>query len=319
MRKSTRRPIRNLAGSMLSAIAGLAGCGDDQVGSTYQGEPLWQYQGSLQANADGVQDATDLRMALFFSPGGLNVIDLLQYVEHPAASQAVTVPSHYVLNVFEAPQPELLLQSAEGGSAGYAMARIFVYRDLDGSGSYSPGDSFLGSEGTTASLYVPEQLPAGRSPTAGALPAGLWRMRLPQPCGKPPPPPTNPDTCGVPLGNLCARDSDCNGGTCRLMMPSPWQEGVCAINDPTPSGCRPTNAAYWAITPMSAEYRQGLRGRYLRRCQTDADCRRPDEQHRHVYTCDPGLLGCVPAQSNFAQLSVGAMAPIGEFCAGGRS
>jgi hypothetical protein len=299
---------------MLSALAVLAGCGDDQVGRAYLGEPRWQYQGSLQATAEGVQDATDLRLAVFFSPQGLNVVDPAQYVEQLSASQAVTIPSHYVLSVFESPPPAVLLRNTDGSSAGYAMGRIFVYRDLDASGAYSPGEPFLGNEGATASLYVPEPLPEGSTPTVGALPAGLLRVRLPQPCGLPPPPATDPDTCGVPLGSLCTRDSDCNGGVCRLMMPSPWHEGVCAINDPPPSGCRPANAAYWAITPMSIEYRQGLRGRYLRRCQTDSDCRRPDEQHKHRYTCDPGLLGCVPALSDFAQLSVGSMVPIGEFC-----
>lgn len=300
---------------VMFALGGSVGCGDAQVGSSYHDEPLWRFRGDLQASAFGIHGAANLRLALFFSPHDLNETQPARYIEHHAASIAVTVPSSYVLNVFAPPGPEHLLQDPSGVPRSYGLGRLFAYRDLDGDQRHSEGEPFLGNEGPTASLYVAEALPAAQTPTAGALPSGLHRVKLPQSCGRPPPLPTDDGTCGVPLGEVCTKDIDCPGGACIVQRPNPWHEGFCAINDPPPKGCRPAQAAYWSITPMSAEWSMGLRGRYLRRCQVDSDCFRPSEKHHGSLICDPGLLGCVPAPSGFGVLSVGSMVPIGPFCA----
>lgn len=77
--------------------------------------------------------------------------------------------------------------------------------------------------------------------------------------------------------------------------------------EPPQNGCRPADASFYP-TPVTA----GPSGYYLKTCQTDSDCVRATNRMAHVYTCDPGLRGCVPvAQTN---VTIGPDAPIIPFC-----
>jgi len=253
-------------------------------------------------------------MALFFSPQGFGILDPQQWVEHLGTAIPLQVPSNYVLNAFEAPGPEHMLRLPDGSDAGYAVARLVVYGDQNQDGRHTPGEPFLGIAPPVGFYYVPESLPAGRTPTNGALAAGFSKVLLPQPCGYQPPPPTDPNTCGVPLGDHCDVDADCLGGLCLKETKIVWPAGYCTIPDPPPSACRPTAAVYMRRPKNSLTPPVAKNGLYLRPCMVDADCARALDRDPGLYICDPGLLACVPGVGN-TMVPVGGRFDLEPFCA----
>ena len=281
----------------LWGLAGLlAACGDPQLGAQYRGVPRWSLQVLLQdASADNDPPA-GMRMALFFSPGGLDVLDPERWVEHLGSAAPVQAPANVHLNVFDAPSPAHMLRRADGSEAGYAAGRLMAYVGRDGARRHTPGEPFVGIAPPNGFYYVPADLPAGSSPARGALAAGLHGVTVPQACGSRPPPPTDPGSCGVPLGERCDVDADCTGGLCLKETKTPWPAGYCVIPDPPPPErpCRPGAAAYMGRPLYSLTPRVAQRGLYLRACTTDDDCARPRDRDQGLYRCDPGLLACTP-------------------------
>jgi hypothetical protein len=290
---------------LLSALAVncLLGCGDSQVPASYRGDPIYQLGGDVQPGAAGWAGAANIRVAFFYSPNGLNVTDPTQMVEHLGSALAVTVPSSFMINVFDAPGPELLLRNPDGTDAGYGVARLLVYQDSNQDGQYTAGESFVGGDVHNGYFYVPQALPASRTPTSGPLPAGFSAVLLPQLCGFVPPPPTQPGDCGVSLGDVCAADNNCMGGSCLQQTSQPWPGGYCVILDPPTNSCRPGAAAYLGASGMGGPKANGY---YLRPCQQDSDCIRMMDPSQNIYHCDVGLLGCTPASFGAPPMIVGS-------------
>ncbi len=300
--------------SLLGLLALLASCGDSQRNAQFRGAPIWRISGTLASGGSSADGAPSLRMALFFSAGGLDVLDPEQWVEHLASAVKVQVPSNYELNIFEAPSSEHMLRLPDGTLAGYAIGRLLVYVDSDLNGRHSLGEAFVGIAPPVGIYYAPQPLSKERAPTNGSLPAGFSQVLLPQPCEYLPPLPTDSETCGVPLGERCTADTDCMGGLCLKETKIPWPAGYCTIPEPPPNGCRPANAVFmrrprYSPTPAVAQI-----GLYLRSCTADADCVRPKDPDQGLFSCDVGLRGCVPASAGVL-VPVGGQFQIEPFCA----
>jgi hypothetical protein len=298
----------------LLAANGWLGCGDPQVDASYRGDALWQFKGVLQAGAPGVEGSTDIRAALFFDATSMNNIDPKQMVELTSSGTPITVPSSYTLNVFAPPGPEHMLHNPDGSSAGYGIARTFFYRDLDHDGRYTPGEPFLGGGGIKVLVYAPDGLPAGHTPTTGALPAGFTEIAAPQVCGTRPPA-TDPGTCGINLGNFCHYNTDCGANAiCLNQTVLQFREGYCSLPDLPQIPCIPGAAAYLPVPPNSPKPPMGEKGYYLRPCNTDAECARPGELTQGNYACDLGLRGCVPTPPGYGLFILGAQYDVEPFC-----
>lgn len=238
-----------------------------------------------------------------------------QLIEQVGTSTPLRLPSYYVLNVYELPGPEHMVRLPGGADAGYAAGRVLVYVDADGNGRHTRGESFVGIMGHMGVYYFRDALDAASTPTNAPLAPGFYRVMLPQPCDSVPPTPTDPGTCGVPIGSTCSADRDCGSGICQLDNPFPWTSGYCTIPDPSPSGCYPAAAVYLGSSPGRPGPRppNPRRGIYLKPCAADQDCVRADEPQKNAYRCDPGLRGCVPGAPPFVQ--VGPPAMLTPFCA----
>lgn len=296
---------------LLLIVAG--GCGDPQLSANYRGEPLWTLRGQTTVAGGNFDTSQKIRMALFFSPEGREVIDTDRWVEHLGSAVALQVPSLWDLNVFEPPGPEHMLRNPDGSDAGFAVARLMVYTDLNDDGLHQNGEPFISIAPPIAIYYVRDPLPAATTETVYSLPAGFSQTLVPQPCGYVPPAPTDEGDCGVPLGERCAVDTDCKGGLCLKETKMPWAAGYCIIPDPPPSGCRPAKAAYMArpassLTPLAAK-----QGMYLRACQTNGDCRREFDRDQDLYNCDLGLGACRPRLGSVL-MPVGGNFQVEPFC-----
>ncbi len=300
---------------MFGWLLWVASCGDPQLDAQVRGVPIYSIRGSTQMTGPAPDGA--LRIALFFSPSGLKVQDPEQLVEQIGTSTALALPSNYVLNVYELPEPQHMIRLAAGADAGYAAGRVLVYVDADGNGRHTPGEAFVGIMGHLGIYYFRDRLDAANIPTKDPLAAGFYRVMLPQPCDFVPPTPTDAGTCGVPIGSTCRADRDCQGGICNLDAPFPWPSGYCTIPDPSPSGCYPGAASYLGAPPEVPGTRPAppRKGIYLKPCAVDKDCIRADEPQNNAYRCDPGLRGCVPGAPPFVQ--VGPRINVAPFCAGG--
>lgn len=292
-------------------------CGDPQLDEQVRGIPLFSIRGSTQMT--GMVPEGPLRIALFWSPQGPRVTDAKQFIEQLGTSVPLEVPSNYVLNIFELPSPEHMLRRSDGSEAGYAVGRVLVYIDADADGRYTPGELFVGSVGNFGQYYIRDFLTPENTPTHTPLAPNFYTVMLPQPCDFVPPTPTDPGTCGVPLGETCSADSECAGGICKVDDPFPWPSGYCTIPDPSPSGCYPSAAAYVGAPPARAGMRvpPPPKGFYLRPCTVQSDCIRPNERQGFAYRCDPGLRGCIPGAPPFVQVGDALRMP--PFCAGSGS
>lgn len=307
--RESRRLVRLLIGV---AVIG-AGCGDAQLDEQFRGASLWNEPIRAIVSAGSKLPSSSLRVALFYTPQGVGVVDPERWVEQPATSRSLQVPSDFVLSAFEVPQAALLIKDASGGSAQYGLARAVVYVDKNGSGLREPGEEFVGIVPDRAYLYAATDLAQGRTPTSAAMTAGFHSVVVPQICSKKVPVPNDPGTCGVPIGGGCSVDRDCGrGGFCLKETKQLWPAGYCVVPDAPGQTCRPTAGAYmprpqYSITPSALAF-----GAYLRRCQTDTDCLRSTDREAGIYYCDEGLRGCVPRAPNL--LPVGGRFEVESFC-----
>src|SRR6185436_11782560 len=169
---------------------------------------------------------------------------------------------------------ELMAHGPGGADLGYAVARIAVYRDGNSNLRRDPGEPLVGIDAPAAYLYAPAPLPAGRAPTNGALPAGFSAVLLPQSCGDPPPGPTTPGDCGVPLGARCRGDADCGpDGSCLDQTNLAWPVGYCVVLEPPRAGCRPGDGVFYH-RPMFAPRLSSDWAAWLKACRSDDDCTR---------------------------------------------
>lgn len=293
----------------LSALAAV-GCGDPLLGIDFRGPALASLP--IDAAQGGPLPSGDLhlRLAVFYSPQGpmTNVVD--QMVEHLPSALSVTLPYTANLNIFEVP-PAALLTPAAMGKAAFGLGRLLVYDDGNRNGRRDAGEPVLGIDPPSAILYMPQPIPASQSLSAGDLPAGFFRVALPQPCGRQPPPPSAPDACGVPLGEGCRTDSDCGTGYCLRETKFPWPAGYCVVTEPPTNGCRPQAAAYYPA-PRYAPIPAGIAGWYLRPCSSDGDCVRKSDRDLDMYVCDVGLRACLPRIAS--KIPVGSRLEVEPFC-----
>lgn len=198
-----------------------------------------------------------------------------------------------------------------------ARSRCCGALDMDANedGRYSAGEPFVGAEPPVGYLYAPKSLPAERTPTSGALPAGLHKVLLPQACGYKPPPATTSGDCGVPLGERCNADADCSpAGVCLKETKVSWRGGYCAIPEPPRDGCRP-GAARYLRAPRYGMTPPFVSGWYLRPCETSSDCMRAKGPGQDLYACDVGLRACTPTSPGFPLVPVGGSLLLEPFCA----
>lgn len=296
-----------MSGRQLVGAAVLLGaCGDPLGDWTYRGEPRWSLRGDVQTHT-GAQPAElhRLRAALFWRPEGQAAQDLTGYVEQGSTGIPVQVFMPFQMNVFEAPP------GAE--RAAYMIGRLAAYDDLDLDGRRGPAEPFVGLEVPTAIFYAPAELPAGRGPGVGVMPAGFHRLLLQQPCGKQAPGPLRPGTCGAPLGRACRMDVECAPGLCLQRAGIPWPDGACAVPEPPLDGCRPADARYYAGVEAGMMGMMGApRGYFIKACARDEDCLRPEDKLGAAYRCDPGLQGCVPGDR--FHLAIGLEVPVTPLC-----
>lgn len=288
------------------------GCGDPQRDELYRGPAIWSARIGLQRAGTSADSAPSLQLAMFYSPLGPNIQDPQQLVEHTATTVHVDVLSPTLLNMFEPPGAQHMLRHPDGTDAGYALGRVLLYVDSDLDGLHTPGEPFVGTVATLAYLYVPEPLPAERSPTGAALDAGFQSLYFPQTCGKVPPATNDSGTCGIPLGGTCQVDADCTGGLCLHATNLPWPAGYCTIPVGPTTTCRPAKAVFmsrlqYGLTPAVAKS-----GFYLQPCQQSTDCGRGSGDT--TFRCDPGLHGCVPNVGDNV-LKAGIDVQLEPFCA----
>jgi hypothetical protein len=301
---------------LLCLLTASVGCGDGQADGQYRGTPLWSISGLINILGPIAGGASTVRLAFFYSPQ-LTLSDPEQWVEHLGSSVEVPLPSFFVLNIFDAPGLEHMVKLPSGQSAGYGIAHLLAYVDENQDGRHTPGEPFVGDVPAQGEYYLPQALSKGSTPANGALQAGLYSALLPQPCGYLPPPPTDPGTCGVPIGNYCNMDAQCGSGICLQQTATPWPGGYCTIAEPPPNGCRPSQAVFYELPTLGLPPSSSMIGVYLRPCNTDADCARANDLDPGSVVCDPGLLGCVAHQPG-TLIQVGGMPgplPIQPFCA----
>lgn len=294
-------------------LAGLAilvcGCGDALLGRDFRGPALASFRCDLEV-AGALPSEVTPRIALFFSPQGPQITDVNALRELAASARDTVLPATLTVPVFETPPPSLMVQPPVQ-PAGYALGRLMVYGDSNRNGQRDPGDALLGIDPALAILWLPQPLAAGATPTSGALPAGFSSIMLPQRCGRPLPPPTTADACGVPLGEGCRTDADCGPGYCLRETKFPWPAGYCAVVEPPANGCRPGAASYY-FAPSYAPIPPGIAGYYLRSCRQDRDCARTTDRDQFNYVCDPGLLACVPRLNS--KIPIGGRFEVEPFC-----
>jgi hypothetical protein len=276
-------------------FAPVFGCGDPIASGSYRGTPVLTISGQIGWSDTTPADPSDVRLAMFYTPSGLRVLDADEWVEHLASSTSVqALPFPLLLNVFENPTSELLI----GPERTYGLARLVLYRDTNHDKKRQSGEPILGLTPTPLWIYAATPIPAGKGPTAGALPVGFSALTTGQQCDAPPPAFGSPGTCGVPLGSSCMSDPQCNGGVCLRETKFSWPSGYCAIPEATTTTCRPgSESAAYLGEPQMMGAPNNLRGFFIKKCQKDADCVRPTSgpSDKMGYICDPGLSGCVPA------------------------
>lgn len=314
-----RSSARRAAWALLAALGtvGAVGCGDPLADNQYRGVRLWQISGGFSGLLDSSVAGQPLRLALFFSTDSLDQLDPARLLEHRGASTDVQLGGSYVLGLFEPPGESLMVRAPDGGSAGYAIARLIAYADTNHDRQRQVSEPLVAVEPTSAFMYLPQALPAGRTPTRDGLPAGMLAVLVPQPCGMPAPPSSDPGDCGVPLGADCRSDADCNmsrGGLCLKETNFPWPGGYCTIAESTSAACHPGRAVFYRA-PRFAPIPPGVSGYYLRSCTQDSDCSRMQNMDMS-YECDLGLRGCRPRLSTMLRLRTGGL-DADSFCGQG--
>ena len=128
-------------------LFGLIGCGP-LAGGDYYGEPLFEIEGSVQADFQLDYDG-DIGVALLWS----NETDL--------AAQAVLVetrfPARYKLKIFRPPAQDSALQVIGGQVLEASVGQILLFEDRNSDGVWNAEDEALvGGAYNSAVLYVPD-------------------------------------------------------------------------------------------------------------------------------------------------------------------
>jgi hypothetical protein len=305
--RKTRGPAAALA--LLGAL--VVGCGDPLVDNQYRGVRIWQVSGGINGLLDSSVAGQPLRLALFYTTDPTSDVDPARLIEHRGASTGIQLGGAFNLGMFEPPGESLMVRTPNSaGTTGYAIGRLVAYADTNRDGQRQVSEPLVGIEPTAAYLYLPDALPAGKTPTSDGLPAGMTPLLIPQACsgmGPPaPPPPNDPGDCGVPLGQDCRSDTDCNpnrGGRCLKETNAPWPGGYCTIAENMSTTCRPARAVFYRA-PRYAAIPDGTMGFYLRPCSRDTDCVRMMGMDTG-YQCDLGLRACRPGLSTMLRLRNG--------------
>jgi hypothetical protein len=254
--------------------AGLAACGDPLTGTDYEGKPLLSFEGEVRNFKMGAPSA--LRVGLFWSPEGRTDAPPDKLIEDPTVSVAVTFPSTFRIDVFREPEDAWMVA---GGN--YGVASILVY-DRPLGGRFDPGRSTVrGGALDHGVIYAAKALDAASSPTHKPVLAGMYVLKLPQPCSKPKP--IGGSVCGVPIGAPCESDSTCGlGGACIHEIDDVAYPGGYCMLPWTGEGCE-TGESGWVYSYRTDSWY------YAKLCTDDDDCR-TDEG----YACDIISQACLP-------------------------
>src|SRR5262245_41530349 len=104
-------PVRR---SLLAIALTLAACGDPILDESYRGVPQGKLEGKVDWAGTGPPSIPNVRMALFFTPGGVEVVDPEMWVELTDSTTAVGVlPSPFVMNIFAWPGAALQVKSQD--------------------------------------------------------------------------------------------------------------------------------------------------------------------------------------------------------------
>lgn len=290
--------------SLVCLAVGVLACGETLVDSAYSGTPLFTLQGVVGGPSNVPLDPEALvTTAMFWSPKGLTARSYDELVEQLGTARAAPIPQPYVMNLFDEPGPEHLSTTPSG--ARYALGRVVAYLDTNRNGRLDPSEPILGASQGFAVLYAPLELAAEDSPTGRPLAAGWQSFILPLRCpGSAPgsgPVPVADGDCGVPLGDPCDTDADCNGGVCLAELLIPLPHRMCAIPEPPPNGCRQRGSVLIRRGPGRDAWIQG--------CESSSDCTRG-----YPYQCDARLLACFPSAEVHVNLNEPSLRP---FCVSG--
>lgn len=282
------------------AVGALA-CGETLVDSDYSGTPLFTLQGVVGGPTEvPLESGALVTTAMFWSPQGPTARSYGELVEQLGTASAAPVPRPYVMNLFDEPGPQHLYTTPSG--ARYALGRVVAYLDTNRNGRLDPSELILGASQGFAVLYAPQELAAEDSPTGRPLRAGWQSFMLPLRCpgstSGPGPAPVADGDCGVPLGEPCDTDADCNGGVCLAELLIPLPHRMCAIPEPPPNGCRQRGSVLIRRGPGRDAWIQG--------CESSSDCTRG-----YPYQCDARLLACFPSAEVQVNLNETSMRP---FC-----
>ncbi len=298
-------PKRTGSALAITLLCMMSGCGDALTDIDFRGTALWHFSGALERSGAASTQYERVTVSLFWNPDGENPRTPENLIEQRSASQEVVVGAPFILNMFELPDATHIARLPDGRSRGFGIGRIFGYADLDTSGNYSAGDKFVAMLSDVVVFYAVSDLPAWASPTSGSMSAGFHQLLLPQRCDRAVPPPTEPGTCGVTLGQKCSTDNDCGPlGTCLRETNLPWPTGYCTVAETGNNTCRPGVASYYAV-PQDIPNPPKVAGWYLKACKSDQDCIKVSERDPGVYHCDPGLFACVPEVGG--KMSVGGL------------
>ncbi len=287
----------------LTMAALLAGCDQPLVDETYRGEPLHHIATTVLDDHTPAAPNEDVRMALFWSPGGATVRDPDDWVEQPTSGLPVSFPRSVDLYLFDTPGVAHRVEASE--TAPYAIGRALAYVDEDGNRLHDPGERWAGGAIDMVVVWAARALSAEEAPHGRPLAAGFHRLRLPWVCDQTLPEPSDDGDCGVDIGRPCLSDQECPGGSCLQYFHVVWSGGVCTVPEPRGDGCRPQNAAFVPSPEM-----EDARGYYLEACTEDADC----EPRRGPTGCEPAWGACMLERPMEVQLQ-GALS-LSPVCAG---
>ena len=160
-------------------LAWAVGCGDVLTDASYQGDPVYVVRGQIHSFASSDElDAAHLRASIFWNTQG-DPTKPAQLMEQPSMSAQVEFPSSFAIRIFQRPQTQHWVTSAE---RAYAQGLVLIYDDRQGNGRYDEGtDAFLGGSLSKGLIYAPKSLSQSTLGTASA-PQGFSLVALPIPC-----------------------------------------------------------------------------------------------------------------------------------------
>lgn len=265
----------------------LAGCGDPLGGADFRGDALFTFSGQVAIVEQLGAGERDARVSVFWVS---EITSSEMGVEQASTAVEVSFPSTFEVHIFHPPGAEHFIA---GGA--YALGRLLVYDDADGSGAWSAGDELLGGAHNKVLVYAADDVPGGESPTGGPIPRGYALATLPllcEPTGFADPGWSGGEDCGAELGVPCSDDSACGTAECLTELGlTTFEGGYCALPETVAGACWPDGVLIELVeTDVSGAW-------FFASCTDDDQCR-TDEG----YGCDPLTQACLPVEP--AYLSV---------------